>query len=322
MVFPDGAGFNPGYRVANPQEYPGITQDYRNTLHFFESLKPDIWGGHHTEYFDLEGKRKRAVTEGVKAWVDPEGYRRFIAGKRREFEGQVDLEMGIAKPDKAKRSAPETAAAKAVTATGPVAVTVHNFARAETDRYFSRIAGAGGFGKLNHRRAPPSVDAQDVVRMNRDTLYSSGVFDLDAGPVTIALPDSGKRFMSLKVLSQDHYVIDIVYAPGRFTYDRDKIGTRYGFLLVRTLADAENPADIAAANQLQDAIKVEQRAVGFFQVPLWDPASLAKARDSLSTLGSLGDVVDRFGTKDEVDPFDHLIGTAVGWGGNPRREAD
>jgi para-nitrobenzyl esterase len=158
--------------------------------------------------------------------------------------------------------------------------------------------------------------------MNRDTLYSSGVFDLEAAPVTITLPDAGKRFMSLMVLSQDHYVIDTVYAPGRFTYDRDRIGTRYAFLLVRTLANADNASDIAAASKLQDAIKVEQRAVGSFQVAQWDAASLAKARDALSALGSLGDVVDRFGTKDEVDPFDHLIGTAVGWGGNPHSEAD
>lgn len=28
----------------------------------------------------MEGKRKRAATEGVKAWVDPEGWRPFIAG--------------------------------------------------------------------------------------------------------------------------------------------------------------------------------------------------------------------------------------------------
>jgi hypothetical protein len=53
--------------------------------------------GHQTEYFDLNGKRKRAVTEGVKAWIDPEGYRRFIASKRRDFEGGVDLEMGARK---------------------------------------------------------------------------------------------------------------------------------------------------------------------------------------------------------------------------------
>jgi metallo-beta-lactamase class B len=97
VVFPDGAGFNPGYQVANPEEYPGINQDYRNTLHFLESLRPDIWGGHHTEYFDLEGKRKRATSEGIKAWIDQEGYRRFIAGKRRDFEDEVNLEMGVKK---------------------------------------------------------------------------------------------------------------------------------------------------------------------------------------------------------------------------------
>jgi len=97
VVFPDGSGFNPGYQVAKPEEYPGINEDYRNTLHFLEMLQPDIWGGHHTEYFDLEGKRKRAAAEGVKAWVDPEGYRQFIAHKRRDFEDEVDEEMGVKK---------------------------------------------------------------------------------------------------------------------------------------------------------------------------------------------------------------------------------
>jgi metallo-beta-lactamase class B len=97
VVFPDGGGFNPGYRVAQDPSYPGINEDYRRTLHLWEMLKPDIWGGHHTEYFDLEGKRKRAATEGVNAWVDPEGYRRFVAGKRRAFEDEVDAEMGVPK---------------------------------------------------------------------------------------------------------------------------------------------------------------------------------------------------------------------------------
>jgi hypothetical protein len=67
-----------------------------------------------------------------------------------------------------------------------------------------------------------NTDAQDVVRMNRDTLYSSGVFDLDAAPLTVTLPDSGRRFMSMQIISQDHYTTDVVYAPGRFTYDRKR----------------------------------------------------------------------------------------------------
>lgn len=96
IVFPDGGGFNPGYRVArSPTDYPGIGDDYRRTHHFWEMQKPDIWLGHHTEYFDLAGKRERAKTEGVNAWVDAEGYRRFVADKKRAFEDEVDEELGV-----------------------------------------------------------------------------------------------------------------------------------------------------------------------------------------------------------------------------------
>ncbi|WP_244941456.1 subclass B3 metallo-beta-lactamase [Bradyrhizobium yuanmingense] len=97
VAFPDGAGFNPGYRVAKNPSYPGITDDYRKTHHALEMIKPDIWLAQHNEYYDLEGKRKRAETEGVAAWIDAEGYRRFIAGKKRAFEDEVDEELGAPK---------------------------------------------------------------------------------------------------------------------------------------------------------------------------------------------------------------------------------
>ena len=205
----------------------------------------------------------------------------------------------------------------------PLPVTVHNFIRAETDLYFRKAAiDDSAFGKLRHRRAVAAIDKQDVVRMNRDTLYSSGVFDLDAGPLTITLPDAGKRFMSMQVISQDHYTTEVAYGPGTFAYSKDTVGTRYVYVIIRTLADPENPQDVKAANAVQDAIKVEQANAGKFELPTWDKASQDKARDALSALGALGGTVDRFGKKGEVDPVDHLIGTAIGWGGNPRSAAD
>jgi metallo-beta-lactamase class B len=97
VAFPDGSGFNPGYRLVRNPSYPGIADDYRRTLHALEMIKPDIWLAQHNEYYDLEGKRERARTEGVNAWVDPEGYRRWIAGKKRAFEDRVDEELGVAK---------------------------------------------------------------------------------------------------------------------------------------------------------------------------------------------------------------------------------
>jgi hypothetical protein len=207
-------------------------------------------------------------------------------------------------------------------ANSPVSVNVHNFVRAETDHYFGGMVKGGGFGKLSHRRAPSSIDAQDVVRMNRDTLYSSGVFDLDAAPVTITLPDAGKRFMSMQVLSQDQYTTTVVYAPGSHTFDRNGVGTRYVAILIRTLVNSEDAKDIEDANRLQDAVQIEQSRSGAFEVPRWDTASQNKARDALSVLGALGGTVNRFGNRGEVDPLDFVIGAAIGWGGNPRSAAD
>ena len=205
----------------------------------------------------------------------------------------------------------------------PVPVGVDNFIRAETDTYFGRWVRQGAFGKLDHRREMTPIDKQDVVRMNRDTLYSSGVFDLDAAPVTITLPDPGKRFMSMMALTEDHYAIEVVYAPGRYIYTKDKVGTRYLFIAIRTLANPQDAGDLKAANALQDAIKVEQASVGRWEAPNWDPVSQKKVRDALDVLSSTrgSDTGAMFGRKDEVDPVMHLIGTAVGWGGNPRAAA-
>jgi hypothetical protein len=63
--------------------------------------------------------------------------------------------------------------------------------------------------------------------MNRDTLYSSAVFDLDAGPVTITMPNGGKRFMSLQLVDEDHYVPGVYYKPGKITLTRKSVGTCY-----------------------------------------------------------------------------------------------
>jgi hypothetical protein len=204
-----------------------------------------------------------------------------------------------------------------------VPVTVDNFIRAESDLYFGGILkDSGGIGKFLHRREPARIDNQTVIRLNRDTLYSSAVFDLDAGPVTITMPDAGKRFMSMQVINEDHYVPEVVYGKGSYTLTRDKVGTRYVAVAIRTLVDPADPEDVKKVHALQDAIKVSQKAAGKFEAPNWDPASQKKVRDALLVLGStVPDFKKAFGTKAEVDPIRHLIGTAAAWGGNPDKDA-
>lgn len=205
---------------------------------------------------------------------------------------------------------------------GPVPVTVDNFPRAESDLYMSRTVQDGALGKFLHRRTPAEIEHQTVIRLNRDTLYSSAVFDLDAGPVTITLPDAGKRFMSLQVINEDHYVPLVSYKPGPVTLTRNKVGTRYAMVGVRTLVDPNDPKDVQQVHALQDALKVGQKASGTFEIPKWDEASQKKVRDALLVLGStIGGFKNGFGQKGQVDPIRHLIVTAAGWGGNPDKDA-
>ncbi len=201
-------------------------------------------------------------------------------------------------------------------------VSVDNFSRAETDVTMAAYVKEDSFGKFTHARTPPSIDDQKIVRMNRDTLYSIGVFDLDAGPVAITLPDAGKRYMMAQVIDEDHYTHDISYAPGTKTYSREAIGTRYIVVIIRTLVDPQSETDINEVHSLQDRIQVQQPSLGKFEVPNWDPVSQAKVRDALKALGStLQDSDKMFGTREETDPVRHLIGAAIGWGGNPKSAA-
>jgi len=204
-----------------------------------------------------------------------------------------------------------------------VPVTVDNFTRAESDLYFGGLQkDSGGIGKFLHRREPARIDNQTVIRLNRDTLYSSAVFDLDAGPVTITLPDAGKRFMSMQIVNEDHYVPEVVYGKGRYTLTKEKVGTRYVAAAIRTLVNPADPKDLDQVHALQDAIKVDQKSSGSFEPPKWDQASQKKVRDALNVLATtMADFKKAFGTKEQADPVRHLIGTAAAWGGNPDKDA-
>jgi len=203
-------------------------------------------------------------------------------------------------------------------------VNVDNFKRAESHHYFKSFVGHAGVGVFDHRRQPTPIDKQDVIRMNRDTLYSSAVFDLDAAPVTVTLPEAGKRFMSMQVINEDHYTLTVVYKPGKYSFTREDVGTRYVVCIVRTFVDPNDSSDIGKVHALQDAIGVSQARKGVFTTPDWDKASLDRMRAALNGVVAANGGIDSarmFGSKEQVDPVQHLLGTAAGWGGNPVADA-
>jgi hypothetical protein len=143
-------------------------------------------------------------------------------------------------------------------------------------------------------------------------LYSFAVVDLDAGPVTITLPDAGKRYMGMQVINQDQYTTATYYGAGTYTLTREAIGTRYAMAVVRFLVDFSNHHDVQQVHALQDVIKFNQERSGTFESPCWDEASLNKIKAALLMFGA---------NAHNVDPVKHLIGSAMLWGGNPEKDA-
>ena len=208
-----------------------------------------------------------------------------------------------------------------IAATQTVPVTWKNFVRAETDKMFKSYVDMGGFGKFYNVTEPTPIDQQKVVRMNRDTIYSFAIFDLTT-PVTITKPDTGKRFQSMQVINEDQYTQMVVYKQGAYTLTQEKVGTRYVFVVVRTLVDSEDPADVKKVNAIQLQTKVEQKSVGTFEIPNWDTASQDTIRAALKVLSAtMANYDDAFGSKDEVNPVKFLFASATGWGGNPQKDA-
>jgi hypothetical protein len=206
---------------------------------------------------------------------------------------------------------------------GALPVNADNFARAESDLAFAGVVRNGALGKFDHTREVTPLDKQVVVRQNRDTLYSSAVFDLDAGPVTITLPEVGDRFMSMQVFDQDQYTHQVAYEPGDYTLDRQSIGTRYALVALRMLVNPNDLNDVRSVHAQQDRVRVTKPGgPGKFEVPNWDTVSLKRIREALTVLGdSLPDKNRMFGARSDVDPVRRLIGVATAWGGNPEKDA-
>jgi hypothetical protein len=118
---------------------------------------------------------------------------------------------------------------------------------------------------------------------------------------------------------------------GGVAHERDGPAERVDGLVVASdaaeslrplLADPDDPADVAAANALQDQLAVTAGSAEPLAMADYDLESFTAGRNALlQRAGTINEYTRAFGRREEVDPIRHLLGTAVGWGGLPDREA-
>ncbi|WP_280339433.1 DUF1214 domain-containing protein [Nocardia neocaledoniensis] len=202
-------------------------------------------------------------------------------------------------------------------------VDVDNFTRVETDTMIMNMLPIiGGLGVFHHDRALAPLDEQPVIRQNRDTLYSVAVVSIAEGGAALVVPDSGKRYLSVMVINQDHYINRVIHRAGTYALNRSEFGTDYLVIAARILFDPDDPRDLAEVHRLQDGLALDAGVQRDFEYPEYDRDSHRQVRDALLVLGrTMKGFTRSFGSAEEVDPVHHLIATASGWGGLPDAEA-
>lgn len=81
---------NPGYILVANKNYPQIAQDYVKTFAVLKRLPCDLFLGAHGGYFGLKQKYERMRTGGANPFIDPEGYKAYVAEREATFRKEWD----------------------------------------------------------------------------------------------------------------------------------------------------------------------------------------------------------------------------------------
>lgn len=76
---------NDGYKLVANSLYPRIAQDYERTFRVLRSLPCHYFLGAHGSYFDMETKYARLKEGVLTAFIDPEGYKKYVTQREQAF---------------------------------------------------------------------------------------------------------------------------------------------------------------------------------------------------------------------------------------------
>jgi len=85
VVILGSANANTGYRLVDTATYPAIAEDFARTFRVLKSLDCDVYLGSHGSYYGMAEKFARVKAGGQNPFVDPQGYKDFVAQREQTF---------------------------------------------------------------------------------------------------------------------------------------------------------------------------------------------------------------------------------------------
>jgi len=98
VVIVGSPNVNPGYKLVGNALYPRIAADYERMFQVLKSLPCDIFLGAHGAYFGMEAKYARLKDGAPAPFVDPDGYKKFVTDKEREFQAELAKQRATGPP--------------------------------------------------------------------------------------------------------------------------------------------------------------------------------------------------------------------------------
>ena len=95
VVFVGGTSVNQGVRLVGNTRHPGIIDDYARTFRVLKELRPDVFLAQHPRLYGMDDKVRRMKSgAGGNPFIDPEGYRKYIADQEAAYLKQLAQERG------------------------------------------------------------------------------------------------------------------------------------------------------------------------------------------------------------------------------------
>jgi hypothetical protein len=208
---------------------------------------------------------------------------------------------------------------------GDKKVTEDNFIVAESDKYFFEQQSFLFVNAFKHDAKLVTPDSQTVVRQNRDTMYSKGVFDTNGG-VTFELPILD-TYQSLQVVDEDHKTIAVLYAEkgknkATITPDMLSFG-HHVYVLIRTQVNSMAEEDIQKGREKMRLVIARATESTPYTAKGFDQRSRETVRLEQEKYIPQLDVTKGFGapTLERLDPFHMRVAASIGWAGFPSEEA-
>ena len=96
VVIVGSPNVNPGYKLVNNAEYPQIAEDYEHAFAVWKALACDIFLGAHGAYYDMAAKYPKLADGGANPFIDPDGYKTYIADHEVTFQEELKKQQAEA----------------------------------------------------------------------------------------------------------------------------------------------------------------------------------------------------------------------------------